>query len=102
MLEPALEEAADTYASMMQGRARMKASAGHILYEEDDEDRCDLVTCVLAMHSYKVVAAENCDDAFILARSNQFDLYLIDNWMAECSGIDLCRKVRTLVYRLSD
>ena len=90
----ALEEAAATYASMMQGRARMKASAGHILYVEDDEDTCDLVTCVLAMHNYKVVAAENCDDAFILARSNQFDLYLIDNWMAGCSGIDLCRKLR--------
>jgi DNA-binding response OmpR family regulator len=72
----------------------MKASAGHILYVEDDEDTCDLVTRVLAMHNYKVVAAENCDDAFILARSNQFDLYLIDNWMAECSGIDLCRKLR--------
>ena len=90
----ALEEAAVTYACMMQGRARMKASAGHILYVEDDEDTCDLVTCVLAMHNYKVVAAENCDDAFILARSNQFDLYLIDNWMAECSGIDLCEKLR--------
>ena len=90
----ALEEAAVTYACMMQGRAHMKTSVGHILYVEDDEDTCDLVTCVLAMHNYKVVAAENCDDAFILARSNQFDLYLIDNWMAECSGIDLCRKLR--------
>ena len=72
----------------------MKESAAHILYLEDDEDTRDLVTWVLATHNYKVVAAENCDDALMLARSTQFDLYLIDNWMSECSGIDLCRKLR--------
>jgi len=30
----------------------------------------------------------------MLARSSHFDLYLIDNWMAGCSGIDLCKKLR--------
>jgi len=90
----ALEEAAATYASMVQGRARLEASAGHILYVEDDEDSRDLVTCVLAMHNYKVMTAENCDDALMLTRSNEFDLYLIDNWIAECSGVDLCKKLR--------
>jgi len=72
----------------------MKGSVGHILYVEDDADTRELVTCVLAMNNYKVVAAENCDDALMLAQSSQFDLYLIDNWMSECSGIDLCKKLR--------
>ena len=54
---------------------------------EDDEDTREMVTCVLAMSDYKVVAAENCDDALMLAQSSQFDLYLIDNRMSECSGI---------------
>jgi DNA-binding response OmpR family regulator len=72
----------------------MKALAGRILYVEDDEDTRELVTCVPAMHNYEVVAAENCDDALMLARSNEFDLYLVDNWMAECSGVDLCKKLR--------
>ncbi len=79
----------------------MKASAGRILYVEDDEDTRELVTCVLAMKNYKVVAAENCDDAFMLARSTQLDLYLIDNWMSERSGIDLCRNfARSIPGRL--
>ena len=30
----------------------------------------------------------------MLARSSHLDLYLIDNWMAGCSGIDLCKKLR--------
>jgi CheY-like chemotaxis protein len=76
------------------GLLSMKASVGRILYVEDDKDTRELMTCVLAMNNYKVVAAENCDDALMLARSSQFDLYLIDNWMPGCSGIDLCKKLR--------
>ena len=72
----------------------VKESAGRILYVEDDEDTRELVTCVMKMNNYRIAAAENCHDALMLARSNEFDLYLIDNWMAECSGIDLCRKLR--------
>ena len=30
----------------------------------------------------------------MVARSSQFDLYLIDNWMSGCSGVELCRKLR--------
>ena len=41
-----------------------------------------------------MVPAENYDDALLLARANQFDLYLIDNWMSGGSGIDLCKKLR--------
>src|SRR2546421_2002862 len=72
----------------------MKASDGHILYVEDDADTLDLVSFVLTMNNYKVVAAENCDEVLMLAGSSQFDLYLIDNWMSGCSGIDLCKKLR--------
>lgn len=40
------------------------------------------MTCVLAMKNYEVVAAENCDDALMLAQLTQFVSYLIDNWMS--------------------
>jgi DNA-binding response OmpR family regulator len=40
------------------------------------------------------MVAENNDSALLLARSNQFDLYMIDNWMPGGSGIDLCKKLR--------
>jgi len=72
----------------------MKSSVGHILYVEDDEDTRELVTYVLAKSYYKVIAAANGDDALRLARTNDFDLYVIDNWMSGGSGIDLCKKLR--------
>ena len=73
---------------------RSSSSVGSILYVEDDKDTRELVTYVLARSRYKVIPAENCDDAVMIARSSQFDLYLIDNWMSECSGIDLCKQLR--------
>ena len=55
-----------------------------------------LVTYLLARSNYKVVPAENYDNALLLAQANLFDLYLIDNWVSGGSGIDLCKKVREL------
>jgi DNA-binding response OmpR family regulator len=73
---------------------RSSSSVGSILYVEDDEDTRELVTYLLGRSNYKVFPAENYDDALRLARANQFDLYLIDNWISGGSGIDLCKKLR--------
>ena len=85
---------AEVGASHRPGLPNMKPSTGHVLYIEDDEDTRDLVTYVLANSRYTVVAAANGDEALKLARTNNFDLYVIDNWMSGVSGIDLCRKLR--------
>lgn len=72
----------------------MMSWAGQILYTEDDADTRELVSFVLGRNNYRVMLAENNDSALLLARSNQFDLYMIDNWMPGGSGIDLCKKLR--------
>jgi len=79
---------------MRPGRLNLRSSVGSILYVEDDKDTRELLTYVLGMKNYKVVAVENYEDALMVARSSQFDLYLIDNWMSGGSGIDLCKKLR--------
>jgi DNA-binding response OmpR family regulator len=73
---------------------KMTPLAGQILFTEDDADTRELVSYVLASSNYRVMVAENNDSALLLARSNQFDLYMIDNWMPGGSGIDLCKKLR--------
>ena len=72
----------------------MTSLAGQILYTEDDGDTRELVSYVLARNNYRVMLAENNDSALLLARSNKFDLFMIDNWMPGGSGIDLCKKLR--------
>ena len=72
----------------------MKSPTGLVLHIEDDDDTRELVTYVLAGINYRVIGAANGDDALMLARTNDFDLYVIDNWMSGGSGIDLCKKLR--------
>ena len=72
----------------------MKALVHQILYTEDNADTRELVSFVLTTSNCKVTLADNNDKALLLARTNQFDLYMIDNWMPGGSGIDLCKKLR--------
>ena len=74
----------------------MQSLVPQILYTEDDADTRELVSIVLTMSNCKVTLADNDHKALLLARTNQFDLYMIDNWMPGCSGIDLCKKLREL------
>lgn len=75
---------------------KMKLSAGHILYAEDDEATREFVTYLLTRSYYNVVTAESCGDALRLARIGRFDLYLLDNWIIGGSGLELCQKLREL------
>lgn len=72
----------------------MKPFVPQILYTEDDADTRELVSFVLTNSNCNVTLADNDDQALLLAQTNQFDLYMIDNWMPGCSGIDLCKKLR--------
>src|SRR4030095_4822437 len=72
----------------------MKFSVPHILYTEDDADTRELVWYVLTMNNCRVTLADCNDRALLLARTINFDLYIVDNWMPGGSGIDLCKKLR--------
>lgn len=65
-----------------------------VLYIEDHEDTRELVTLVLEQRSYEVVTSSTIQSGVALAGSQQFDLYLLDSWLPDGSGLDLCRQIR--------
>ena len=69
-------------------------SKARILCTEDDTDTRDLIRVVLGGEGYEVVTAESAQQALHLAKSESFDLYLIDNWMPRLSGDELTQKIR--------
>ena len=77
----------------LQGKI-MEFQHARILYAEDDADTCELVTVLLAGENCQVIATESHDEALRLARSEHFDLYLIDNWTPGISGVGLCGQLR--------
>lgn len=65
-----------------------------VLYIEDHDDTRELVTLVLEQRSYKVVTGTSIESGIALAGSQSFDLYLLDSWLPDGSGLDLCRQIR--------
>ena len=65
-----------------------------VLYIEDHDDTRELVTLVLEQRSYVVVTGSTIESGVALAGSQQFDLYLLDSWLPDGSGLDLCRQIR--------
>ncbi len=65
-----------------------------VLYAEDNEDACCMVKMLLGFSNIEVVTAKTVADAWQLAKSEYFDLYLLDSYFPDGSGLDLCRKLR--------
>jgi DNA-binding response OmpR family regulator len=65
-----------------------------ILCTEDDPDTRDLIVIILNAHNCEVVTAASSAESLRLARTQHFDLYLLDNWLAGSSGIELCEELR--------
>lgn len=65
-----------------------------ILYIEDHEDTRELVILLLADSNYRVTTTSSSKEALKLAHQQHFDLYLLDSWLPEGSGIELCKQLR--------
>jgi len=65
-----------------------------VLYIEDHEDTRELVTLLLTQKSYQVVTGDSIQSGIALASADQFDLYLLDSWLPDGSGLELCQLIR--------
>ena len=72
----------------------METGQHHILYIEDHDDTRELVTLVLAERDYRVTTGSTLADGLKLAQEHHFDLYLLDSWLPDGSGFELCKKLR--------
>ncbi len=71
----------------------MQSTKGRILCTEDDVDTRELIDFVLTQYGYEVVCPASNVQAIDLAQTQNFDLYLVDNWMPGLSGTELTEKV---------
>jgi DNA-binding response OmpR family regulator len=65
-----------------------------ILYIEDHADTRELVTLLLAQKSYQVITGSTIESGVALAAAGDFDLYLLDSWLPDGSGLELCKQIR--------
>jgi DNA-binding response OmpR family regulator len=72
----------------------MHLQSPRVLYIEDHEDTRELVTLLLSQKSYEVVTGATIESGIALAAAQKFDLYLLDSWLPDGSGLELCQKIR--------
>jgi len=63
-----------------------------VLCVDDNRDTCELLSTALPHLSFTF--AHSLEAGLKLARLGQFDLFLLDNWLPDGSGIHLCREIR--------
>lgn len=64
-----------------------------VLYADDNEEGCLMLIVLLGFSNIEVTPARTINEAFQLAQTEQFDLYLLDNRFPDGSGLELCRKL---------
>jgi DNA-binding response OmpR family regulator len=72
--------------------ANLDGKKRRVLLVDDDEDTRDLVT--LTLIEYTLICARDFDEGLRLAQHQDFDLYILDSWMPDKSGVELCRAIR--------
>jgi DNA-binding response OmpR family regulator len=53
-----------------------------------------MITNLLGRANYEVKSAGTISESLTLAKSERFDLYMLDNWFPGGSGVGLCRAIR--------
>ena len=72
----------------------MPLHKGRILCTEDDPDSRELLVYLLTEEGYDTTSTENSADAVELAKTRDFDLILVDNWMPGLTGEELTVAIR--------
>lgn len=67
----------------------------HILFADDNSDIRELVQFQLPAAGFRVSTADNAADVLRLITTDRFDAVMLDYWMPDVTGIELCRKIRT-------
>ena len=61
-----------------------------ILYVDDHEDSAEMFRLLVSSADYEVQTAHTIAEAVELAKSGNFDLYVLDKHLPDGSGTDLC------------
>lgn len=69
-------------------------SRPRVLYVDDDEECRVMLSTLLWFSRIEAKAVGTAAQALSLMRAERFDLYLLDSWLPDLDGLELCRRMR--------
>jgi len=67
-----------------------------ILCVDDHQDTSEMLLALLSQEDYEVEVAYGVEEALQRAKSEKFDLYVLDKRLPDGSGLELCQKLHDL------
>ena len=67
-----------------------------VLYVEHDDDSREMLRLLLELSRIDVTAVATAESALSLIQADRFDLYLLDSWLPDTNGFELCRQMREI------
>src|ERR1700752_5326362 len=74
----------------------MAESKCRILYVDDHEDSAEMFRLLVASPAYEVEIAHSIAEAISRAKTESFDLFVLDKRLPDGSGTDLCRRLNEI------
>jgi DNA-binding response OmpR family regulator len=65
-----------------------------VLCVDDDEDSREMLSTLLKFWRIETKAVGTAAEALSLIQAERFDLYLLDVWLPDLDGFELCRRMR--------
>ncbi len=69
-------------------------SAARVLSVDDDKDACEMLSLLLESVQVDVTCVQSAAEAWPKINTEHFDLYLLDAWLPDIDGFELCRQIR--------
>ena len=66
-----------------------------VLCVDDDVDSCEMLSTLLRFSRIEVRTVATAAEALSLIQAERFDLYLLDSWLPDLDGFELCCRMRT-------
>ena len=67
-----------------------------VLCVDDDEDSREMLSVLLKFWRIETKGVGTATQALSLIEAEHFDLYLLDTWLPDLDGVELCRRMRAL------
>jgi CheY-like chemotaxis protein len=74
--------------------ARMAAEPPSVLLVEDDPDVRNMLDLLFGEWGYRATMAKTATEGLKRLLESRFDMIVLDNWLPDLEGIELCRMIR--------
>jgi CheY-like chemotaxis protein len=90
----AIRDTAENYEREKKRAGTAPPAKKRILCIDDNEDNCFMLTSLLGSVGHEAKSVDSMERALEFAHKDSFNLYVLDSWLAEGSGTELCQKIR--------